>query len=236
MIAKYLDNEDTYLSVIEALKSAAWQEGVGLNIKWLNAEGVAGEDLESVDGIVVPGGFGDRGVSGKIAAANYALDNKVPYLGICLGLQTAVIAAAHRGGLPGATSTEFNAKAKDDVIYMIDGQLGKGSTGGTLRLGDYESTLKPGSVVAKAYGAAQVTERHRHRYEVNQKYLAQVNAGGLVVSGTSPDGKLVEYVEAPDHPYFVATQAHPEFKSRPHRAHPLFTGLVGAAIKSKFNG
>ena len=176
----------------------------------------------------MPGGFGERGIEGKIMAANYALENNKPYLGICLGLQVAVIAAARRGGLKNANSTEFKA-TKEDVVYIMPGQEGKQSTGGTLRLGDYAAKLKKGSKVADQYGITSVTERHRHRYEVNQKYLDQIEKGGVVVSGTSPDGSLVEFIEAPSCDYFVATQAHPEFKSRPMRAHPLFRGLIHAA-------
>lgn len=231
MVAKYLDNEDTYLSVIEALKAAAWQEQVGLEIEWINAEEAEKSDFDNVDGILVPGGFGARGVEGKIAAASYALDQNKPYLGICLGLQTAVIAAARRGGLEDANSAEFDPDTKHDVVYIMDGQSGKESTGGTLRLGDYQAKLHKDSLVAVVYGELEVTERHRHRYEVNQAFKSEITAGGLAISGTSPDGKLVEYVEAPGHPYFVATQAHPEFRSRPFRAHPLFVGLIRQAAK-----
>lgn len=229
MVAKYLDNEDTYISVLEALKAAAWHEEVNLDLKWLSAEETTDADLDGVDAVVVPGGFGQRGVEGKVQAATYALNAKKPYLGLCLGLQVAVIAAARKAGLKDANSSEFNAKTKHDVVYIMEGQAGKESTGGTLRLGNYEAVLAKGSKVAEAYGALEATERHRHRYEVNQKFTQQIEAGGLTISGTSPDGKLVEYVEAKDHPYFVATQAHPEFRSRPHRPHPLFVGLMKAA-------
>lgn len=229
MIAKYMDNEDTYISVIEALKAAAWEVGVGLDLQWISAEEAEEADLAAMDGILVPGGFGKRGIEGKIAAARYALDNKKPYLGLCLGLQVSVIAAARKAGLKDANSTEFDEKTKHDVVYIMEGQQGKESTGGTLRLGDYEAKLQPDSVVAKAYGAETTIERHRHRYEVNQKFSADIEKGGLLISGTSPDGKLVEYIEAKDHPFFAATQAHPEFKSRPDRAHPLFVGLIRAA-------
>lgn len=229
MIAKYLDNEDTYISVVEALKAAAWEVGVGLDLQWINAEEAEESELAAMDGILVPGGFGKRGIEGKVAAAAYALEHKKPYLGICLGLQVAVIAAARRAGLDDANSTEFDETTKHDVVYIMEGQQGKESTGGTLRLGNYEAKLQPGSVVAKAYGTETSIERHRHRYEVNQKFTADIEKGGLVISGTSPDGKLVEYIEAKDHPYFTATQAHPEFKSRPNRAHPLFVGLIRSA-------
>jgi len=229
MVAKYLDNEDTYISVIEALKAAAWEVGVGLDLNWINAEEAEESELAAMDGLLVPGGFGKRGIEGKVAAARYALDNKKPYLGLCLGLQVAVIAAARKAGLKEANSSEFDEATKQNVVYIMEGQAGKESTGGTLRLGDYEAKLQAGSVVEKAYGTPTAIERHRHRYEVNQKFTADIEKGGLVISGTSPDGKLVEYVEGKDHPYFAATQAHPEFKSRPNRAHPLFVGLIKAA-------
>ena len=231
MIAKYLDNEDTYISVLEALKAAAWNQNVGLDLVWVNAEDVTDKDLNTLDGILVPGGFGGRGIEGKISAATYALEQKTPYLGLCLGLQTAVIAAARRSGLKDANSTEFDADTKHNVVYIMEGQQGKESTGGTLRLGDYPAELVKNSKVAIAYGDTQVTERHRHRYEVNQAFLKDINKGGLEISGLSPDGKLVEYIEAKDNPYFVATQAHPEFKSRPSRPHPLFVGFIKAAAQ-----
>lgn len=227
LVAKYMDNEDTYLSVLEALRAAAWQEKIALTIKWINAETATDEEFGKVDALLVPGGFGERGVNGKIAAARYALDNNVPYLGICLGLQAAVIAAARKGGLTRAHSAEFST-TKQNVVYIMNGQEGKESTGGTLRLGNYDAKLKPNSKIAKAYGALGVTERHRHRYEVNQKFLPEIEKGGIVVSGTSPDGALVEFIEAPANDYFVATQAHPEFRSRPFRPHPLFMGLITA--------
>jgi len=230
LVAKYIDNEDTYISVIEALKAAAWHENVGLHINWINAEKACEKDFKQVDAIVVPGGFGLRGVEGKISAAKYALDNDVPYLGLCLGLQAAVIASARKAGLKDANSTEFDPDTKHDVVYIMDGQAGKESTGGTLRLGDYPAKLVKDSIVAKTYGTKDVIERHRHRYEVNQKYLAEIEKGGLVISGYSPDGKLVEFIEAPKNRYFVATQAHPEFKSRPTKPHPLFIGLIKACL------
>jgi CTP synthase len=233
LVAKYMDNEDTYISVLEALKSAAWQENVDLTIGWIDATKAGEADFAAYDGLVVPGGFGVRGVEGKIAAAQYALTHNVPYLGLCLGLQVAVIASARNGGLKKANSTEFDPTTKQDVVYIMDGQEGKESTGGTLRLGDYEAELAVESKVALLYGKQSVTERHRHRYEVNQSFMQQIIAGGLMVSGTSPDGRLVEYVEAPANDYFVATQAHPEFRSRPTRAHPLFVGLIKAANASK---
>ena len=229
MVAKYMDNEDTYISVLEALKAAAWQQKVGLEVTWINAEEAEDGDFEKVDALLVPGGFGVRGIEGKIRAATYALDNKKPYLGLCLGLQIAVIAAARKAGLKDANSTEFDPDTAQNVVYIMEGQAGKESTGGTLRLGDYTAELTPGSQVAAAYDSTETIERHRHRYEVNQAFLADIEKGGLTVSGRSPDGTLVEYIEAADNPFFVASQAHPEFKSRPYRAHPLFVGLIKAA-------
>ncbi|MGV9002107.1 MAG: CTP synthase [Candidatus Saccharimonadaceae bacterium] len=231
MIAKYLDNEDTYISVIEALKAAAWHEEVNLDLEWVSAEDACDQDFAKLDGLVVPGGFGKRGIEGMIQAATFALENKTPYLGLCLGLQVAVVASARRGGLKNANSTEFDSDTKENVVYIMDGQAGKESTGGTLRLGNYEALLQKDSRVAEMYGMRKTTERHRHRYEVNQKFVKEIEAGGLKISGTSPDKKLVEYIEATDHPYFIATQAHPEFKSRPTRPHPLFVGLIHASKK-----
>lgn len=233
LVAKYMDNEDTYISVLEALKAAAWQENVEIDIKWISAEAATEKDFAAVDGLLVPGGFGERGIEGKIAAARYALDKDKPYLGLCLGLQVAVIAAARKAGLVDANSTEFDADTKHDVVYIMDGQQGKESTGGTLRLGDYPAKLKKDSKVAITYGDTNVTERHRHRYEVNQKFVHDMEKGGLIVSGTSPDGTLVEFVEGSADSYFVATQAHPEFKSRPFAPHPLFVGLIKAAISAQ---
>ena len=229
LVAKYMDNEDTYISVLEALKAAAWDQKVALKVRWINAETASAKDFKQVDALLVPGGFGARGIEGKVAAARYALDHNVPYLGICLGLQVAVIAAARKAGLKDANSTEFDDKTRHDVVYIMDGQAGKESTGGTLRLGDYPATLQKKSILATTYGATEIVERHRHRYEVNQAFVADIERGGLAITGTSPNGKLVEFVEAPANNYFVATQAHPEFRSRPSHAHPLFVGLLHAA-------
>ncbi len=228
LVAKYMDNEDTYISVTEALKTAAWHQAVNLEICWFDAEDVTDDDLSTVDGIVVPGGFGGRGVEGKIAAADYAYRHKIPYLGLCLGLQVAVIASARRAGLEKANSTEFAPESKQPVVYIMKGQKGQESTGGTLRLGDYPAILAKNSKTSRVYDADKIVERHRHRYEVNQAYRDEIMAGGLSISGTSPDGKLVEFIEAADHPYYLATQAHPEFRSRPMRPHPLFSGLIEA--------
>ncbi len=237
LVAKYVGNDDAYICVTEALKAAAAWEKVNIEIDWLNAEEMSDYEkadmdmLDTYDGIVVPGGFGDRGVEGKIRAAKYALEYNKPYLGLCLGMQVACIAAARMGGIENANSEEFGANEKDgnNVIYIMEGQVGKESTGGTMRLGDYPAKLKKGSKAAQAYGEEEVVERHRHRYEVNQKFLPEIEGQGglgLVVSGTSPDGKLVEFVESPRCKFFVATQAHPEFKSRPLNVHPLFREFV----------
>lgn len=226
LVAKYVGNEDTYICVTEALKAAAAWNDVNLDLRWINAEKVDERMLSEVDGLVVPGGFGNRGVEGKIAAANYALDHDVPYLGLCLGMQVACIASARRAGLTQANSEEFDKETKENVIYLMSGQEGKESTGGSMRLGDFPAKLVKGSKTAKIYGKTNIVERHRHRYEVNQKFLKEIEKGGVVVSGTSPDGKLVEFVEAPGKKFFVGTQAHPELKSRPLRVHPLFMEFV----------
>ena len=226
LVAKYVGNEDTYICVTEALKAAAAWNDVNLDLRWINAEKVDEKTLAEVDGLVVPGGFGNRGVEGKIAAANYALDHDVPYLGLCLGMQVACIASARRAGLKHANSEEFDKETKENVIYLMDGQEGKESTGGSMRLGDFPAKLVKGSKTAKIYGKTNIVERHRHRYEVNQKFLKEIEKGGVVVSGTSPDGKLVEFIEAPGKKFFVGTQAHPELKSRPLRVHPLFMEFI----------
>ena len=223
LVAKYVGNEDTYICVTEALKAAAAWNDVNLDLRWINAEKVDEKMLSEVDGLVVPGGFGNRGVEGKIAAANYALDHDVPYLGLCLGMQVACIASARRAGLKHANSEEFDKETKENVIYLMDGQEGKESTGGSMRLGDFPAKLVKGSKTAKIYGKTNIVERHRHRYEVNQKFLKEIEKRGIIVSGTSPDGKLVE---SPGKKFFVATQAHPEFKSRPLHVHPLFMEFV----------
>lgn len=241
LVAKYVGNDDTYICVTEALKAAAAWNSVNLDLKWIKAEELDDDTVEKLkecDGLVVPGGFGVRGIEGKIKAAEYALENNVPYLGLCLGMQVACIAAARRGGVKDASSEEFGAKEKDgnNVVYIMEDQKGKESTGGTMRLGDYEAMLEKKSKTKKIYEKYdwgkvdgekyKVIERHRHRYEVNQKFLPEMEKGGIKVSGTSPDGTLVEFIEAPDCKFFVATQAHPEFKSRPLNTHPLFMEFI----------
>ncbi len=237
LVAKYVGNDDAYICVTEALQAAAAWNKVNLKIKWINAENLqsstAAEAFGDVDGIVVPGGFGERGVEGKIAAATYALENDLPYLGLCLGMQVACIAAVRKGGIKNASSEEFGASAEqnNNIIYIMPDQEGKEMTGGTMRLGNYTAKLKPGTKTEAIYDAEEIVERHRHRYEVNQKFLPEIERGGVMVSGTSPDGKLIEFIEAPACKFFVATQAHPEFRSRPLQAHPLFLEFVKSLVK-----
>lgn len=234
IVAKYLDNEDTYFSVVEALKSAAWHHGVDLEYSWVDAEKIeknGTSELDTYHGVLVPGGFGSRGVEGMIQSAGHSLKTKKPYLGICLGLQVAVIAAARISGITDANSTEADTGTKNPVIYLMNDQKGKEATGGTMRLGNYPAVLKKGSTVATLYGSENVVERHRHRYEVNRAYEDAYQKAGLTVSGQSPSGTLVEFVEALDHPFFMSTQAHPEFTSRPNRPQPLFNGFIGALKK-----
>lgn len=232
IVAKYLDNEDTYFSVMEAIKSACWHNNVNLEYTWIDAQELEKADkralsvLKKVDGIIVPGGFGTRGVEGKIIAARYALKNKLPYLGLCLGLQVGVIAAARNAGITDATSIELDAQPTDPVIHTMDDQKGKENTGGTMRLGNYPCVLEKGSLAARLYDKKKIEERHRHRYECNNDYRQHYESWGLMVSGQSPDGHLVEIIEGKKHPFFIASQFHPEFKSRPNRPHPLFDGFV----------
>ncbi len=234
VVAKYMDNADTYMSVFEALRHAAWHQDSDVEIKWIDAEelGKTGNtaELESVDGIVVPGGFGNRGVEGKIKAAIYALKNKKPYLGLCLGMQVMVIGAARNAGIDDANSTEFSADTKNPVIHTMEDQKGKENTGGTMRLGDYPCKITTGSKSEALYGDSDIVERHRHRYEANNAYREQYESWGIKAVGVSPDGELVEIIEGIDHPFLVASQFHPEFKSRPNRPHPMFNGFIGALV------
>lgn len=229
IVAKYLNNQDTYMSVFEALRSAAWHENVSVDLTWVNAEEVTKDtDLSGYAGIVVPGGFGPRGVEGKIAAARYALTNKTPYLGLCLGMQVGLIAAARSAGVKDAHSTEFDTVSKNPVIATMADQKGKEGTGGSMRLGDYPCTLQKDTLAHACYDTDKITERHRHRYEANNDYREQYESWGIRASGKSPDGTLVEVIEATDHPFFLASQYHPEYKSRPNRPHPMFSGFVKA--------
>jgi CTP synthase len=231
VIAKYLDNEDTYLSVFEALKSAGWANHIRPEICWIDAEKVEKDSslLEGYTGFLVPGGFGSRGVEGKIAAATYAIKHQVPYLGLCYGLHMAVIAAARLNGLKDANTTEVNPNTPHPVINLMEHQRTVTDKGGTMRLGDYPCVIDAQSKVGKAYGETEVMERHRHRWEVNNNYRDRLQAAGLKFVGMSPDKKLVEIIELANHPFMVASQFHPEFKSRPRRPHPLFNAFMAAA-------
>ena len=243
LVGKYIDLPDAYLSVTEALRAGGYANRVKVNVKWVASDSCAtpqgaAQYLGDVDGICVPGGFGIRGVEGKIGAIRYARQKRIPFLGLCLGLQCAVIEAAQDlAGIEGAASSEFDPDCADPVIATMAEQVdvveGKGDLGGTMRLGSYPAKLDKDSLVASLYGTTTVTERHRHRYEVNNAYRDRLEAAGLHISGTSPDGSLVEFVELErsSHPFFVATQAHPELKSRPTHAHPLFRGLAAAAVR-----
>jgi CTP synthase len=235
LIGKYVELPDAYLSVVESLKHAGFHHGAAIQIDWIQAEEVEGllaaGRLADLDGMVIPGGFGPRGIEGKIAAAEYARINGIPCLGLCLGMQVMTIEfARHVLGLADANSTEFDAATHHPVIDLMIDQRDIADKGGTMRLGAYYAVLQPGSQVATAYGEMVVSERHRHRYEFNYNYRARFEAAGFACSGTSPDKRLVEFIELPGHPFWVGTQAHPEFKSRPDRPHPLFRELVGAAL------
>ena len=242
LVGKYIDLPDAYLSVTEALRAGGFANFAKVNIKWVTSDSCAtdlqaAENLSDVDAICVPGGFGVRGIEGKLGALKYARENKIPTLGLCLGLQCMVIEVSRNIALlKDANSAEFDEKSSNPVISTMSAQVdivaGNGQMGGSMRLGLYKADLLAGSVVAGVYGKSQVSERHRHRYEVNNIYRDQISATGLVFSGLSPDKNLVEFVELPKsiHPYYVGTQAHPEFLSRPTHAHPLFAGLIAAAI------
>ncbi|MBS3128884.1 CTP synthase [Candidatus Woesearchaeota archaeon] len=245
IIGKYFDVgdftlEDSYISVIEAVKHAAWANNVKAKIQWINAKDFEKdpkkiETLQQYHGLIVPGGFGSSGVEGKIKAVQYAREHKIPYLGLCYGLQMAVIEFARNVcGLKDAHTTEFNPHTKNPVVIILEGQkklLEQKQYGASMRLGTYEALLKKESMVSKLYKSSHAKERHRHRYEVNPEYHSTLEQHGLMLSGMSPDGKLVEYIELPHHPFFVATQAHPEFTSRPLRPNPLFFGFLEAAKK-----
>jgi CTP synthase len=245
LVGKYVDLPDAYLSVTEALRAGGFANTAKVNIKWVpsddcESEAGAKAALSGIDAICVPGGFGVRGIEGKVGALKYARENKIPTLGLCLGLQCMVIEGARNlAGINDANSAEFAPDSKDPVIATMAAQeavlRGEQDMGGTMRLGLYAAALKDGSVVQSLYKSNLIEERHRHRYEVNNSYRPQLEAAGLVFSGTSPDGNLVEFVELPEseHPFYVGTQAHPEFKSRPTRPHPLFVGLVRAALVTK---
>lgn len=245
LVGKYIDLPDAYLSVTEALRAGGFANDAKVSIRWVAADDCqtpqgAQASLAGVDAVLVPGGFGVRGIDGKVGALRWSRENLVPTLGICLGLQSMVIEYARNVlGWTDASSTEFHPGSSHPVVATMAEQKaiveGEGDLGGTMRLGAYEASLAAGSVVAKAYGSEKVSERHRHRYEVNNSYRGDLEEAGLLISGTSPDSSLVEFVELPEqtHPYYVSTQAHPEFKSRPTRAHPLFAGLIAAALEKR---
>jgi len=237
VVAKYMDNQDTYMSVFEALRAAAWWSDVSVDIRWIDSEQLDKEGMDvaaaiiGCDGVVVPGGFGTRGLEGKIKVAQHALKSKVPYLGLCLGLQMAVVAAARNAGIEGATSTELDSASPDQVIHVMADQKGKELTGGTMRLGNYPCVIEKGTAAYSCYKSTEIDERHRHRYECNNAYREKYESWGIKASGLSPDGQLVEMIEAIDHPFFVASQFHPEFKSRPNRPHPMFSGFIKSLKK-----
>lgn len=238
MVGKYIALHDAYLSVVEALKHGGIANKAEVNIKWVDSEEVDEKNvakmLGDVDGILVPGGFGQRGTEGMIVAANYARENKIPYLGICLGMQIALIEFSRNVlGLKGANSIELDPDTKDPVIALMPDQEGVENLGGTLRLGAYPCVLDKDSKAFALYKKAEISERHRHRYEVNNEYREAFKKSGMKLSGLSPDERIVEMIELNDHPFFVATQAHPEFKSRPDKAHPLFNGFISAALENK---
>ncbi len=236
IVGKYVAVADAYISVTEALKHAGITNNVRVKVKLVEAENIerdgAAAWLKDVQGVIVPGGFGNRGIEGKIATIQYARENQIPFLGICLGMQTSVMEfARHICGLKGANSTEFDVKTKYPVIHLLNEQKDVQNKGGTMRLGLYDCKIKAGTLAAKLYGTTEIQERHRHRYEFNNDYRTQFEKAGLVVSGVNPQSNLVEIVELPTHPFFIACQFHPELKSRPQHPHPLFQGLVGAVAK-----
>jgi len=239
LVGKYVELKDAYLSVSESLTHAGIHNGVKVNMAWIQSESLENNPeyekaLEGLDGIIVPGGFGDRGIEGMILAAKYAREHAVPYLGLCLGLQIAVIEFSRNMlGMAGAHSSEFDPDTPYPVIGLMPGQVGITAKGGTMRLGAYPCRLREGTKAYEAYGAAEISERHRHRYEVNNDIRGALEEAGMAISGLSPDGTLVEMIEIPSHPWFVATQAHPEFKSRPNRPHPLFFEFVRHAMVSQ---
>ena len=238
IVGKYVALHDAYLSVVEALKHGGIANKTSVNIKWIDSEELNAENAEEylgdVQGILVPGGFGQRGTEGKITAITYARTHQVPYLGLCLGMQLAIVEFARNVlGLPKAASIELEPETPDPVIALMPEQDGIEDIGGTLRLGAYPCVLEKGSLAEALYGECEISERHRHRYEVNNAYREALQEKGMRLSGLSPDGRIVEMIELLEHPFFIATQAHPEFKSRPDKAHPLFKGFIAAAAERK---
>ena len=238
LVGKYVELHDAYISVVESLKHAGYKHNSKVKIDWIQSEDITEENvheyLKEADGILVPGGFGNRGVEGKITTIKYARENKIPFFGICLGMQLAAVEFARNVcGLTGAHSSELDPNTPYPIINLLPDQENVVEMGGTLRLGSYPCTLVEGSQAHKEYGEINITERHRHRYEFNNFYRERLTNKGLVLSGVSPDGRLVEIVELPEHPWFVAGQFHPEFKSRPEKAHPLFAGFIKASLENK---
>lgn len=239
IVGKYVQLHDAYLSVVEALNHAGYACGAYISVRWIDSETVTADNaadlLSECDGLIVPGGFGNRGIEGKILAARYARENDVPYLGICLGMQIAVIEYARNVcGLTDANSGEFDSCSKNKVIDFMPDQNENVNKGGTLRLGAYPCKIAAGTLMERCYGTDTISERHRHRYEFNNAYRDALTENGLVISGTSPDGHIVETVELPQNKFYIGVQYHPEFKSRPTRPHPLFSGLVKSALEKKY--
>lgn len=235
LVGKYVQLHDAYLSVAEAMSHAGYGLNAHVNIHWIDSEQITAENVEEtlsgLDGIIVPGGFGNRGIEGMILSAEYARTHRLPYFGICLGMQIAVIEYARNVlGLADAHSGEFDENCAHKVIDFMPGQSDEINKGGTLRLGSYPCIITPGTKMEDCYGKAEIRERHRHRYEFNNDYRTALADAGLVISGISPDGRLVETVEVKEHPFYVGVQFHPEFKSRPNQPHPLFKGFIGAAL------
>ena len=238
LVGKYIQLHDAYISVVEALKHGGIASRCVVHIRWVDSETVTDENaatlLSGADGVLVPGGFGDRGIEGKISAIRYAREHGVPFLGLCLGMQMAVVEfARHVLGWPDAHSTELNPDTTHPMVHLMPDQNGVTDIGGTLRLGSYPCVLDKTTKAYALYGEAVIQERHRHRYEINNAYRKELQGAGLTLSGLSPDGRIVEMIELKSHPFFLATQAHPELKSRPNRPHPLFRGFVAAALEHK---
>ncbi|HHW45444.1 MAG TPA: CTP synthase [Clostridiales bacterium] len=241
LVGKYVGLHDAYLSVVEALHHAGYYHNAHVKIRWIDSEQITAENADNtfngLHGIIVPGGFGSRGIEGMILAAKYAREQKLPYFGICLGMQIAVIEFARNvAGIKDANSGEFDEQCKNKVIDFMPGQSSDIDIGGTLRLGAYPCIIKPGTTMERCYGSLSISERHRHRYEFNNQYRELLEKYGLVLSGTSPDGRLVETIELSDRPFFVGVQYHPEFKSRPNKPHPLFKGFIKAALSHSRGG
>jgi CTP synthase len=238
IVGKYVKLHDAYLSIIESLNHAGFETGADIKIKWIDSEEVTEasvrEHLCDVDALIIPGGFGDRGIEGKIAACRFARENNLPFLGICLGMQIAVIEFSRNVcGLLDANSSEFDENSSQPVIDLMPDQRGIVNKGGTMRLGAYPCAVKEGTLMMSLYGSKEISERHRHRFEFNNSYREQVEKAGLKICGTSPDNLLVEAIELPGNKFFIGVQFHPEFKSRPNRPHPLFLGLLRASLEKK---